>query len=293
MRRVAVLLMVLLMPTTVAAQIEVAVDAAYDHDFVWRGLTRVSRPTFQPSIAVAHKTPRLMLSAGGWALIEPWTARADELTLAGRDAALGQVDVWAQADYRLRFFSATIDATGGWTRYTFHGAAADGGLTSDWNSSELYLGLRMLGLRELYAVLGLPPNLPIGIESSVAVDLGPVGGTHLEAGLIAELPVFFIGEPFGAATMRLTSSWSWNQEVLPDEPGYYQGEGATHLALSAGLTPFFSIGGASTTLHLGGTLQLGFDEATRRRGLGPDDRSRLIGWIDVAFSVLFPMRRTE
>jgi len=292
-RRVFLSFMTLLMPATAAAQMEAAVDVGYDHDFVWRGLTRVTRPTFQPSVALAWKAPRLMVSAGSWALIEPWTPRAGELTLAGRDAAVGEVDVWAQADYRLRFFSANIDATGGWIGYTFHGSAGDGGLTSDWNTSELYLGLRLLGLRELYAVLGLPPDLPLGIESSVAVDLGPLGGTHLDAGLIAELPVFFIGEPFGAATMRLTSGWSWNQEALPDEPGYYAGEGITHLALSAGLTPFFSIGGASTTLQLGGTLQLGFDEAARRRGLGPDDRSRLIGWIDVALSVLLPLRRTE
>jgi hypothetical protein len=283
----------LLIPATAAAQIEAAVDVGYDHDFVWRGLTRVTRPTFQPSIVLARKTPQLMLSAGAWGLIEPWTPRADDLTLAGRDATLGELDVWAQADYRLRFFSATIDATAGGIRYTFHGNAQDGGLTKDWNTSELYVGLRLLGLRELYAVIGLPPELPIGIESSLAVDLGPVGGVHLDAGLIAELPVFFVGEPLGAATMRLTSGWSWNQEALPDERGYYDGEGPTHLALSAGLTPLFEVGGASTTLHVGGTVQLGFDEATRRRGVRPDDRARVIGWIDIALSVLFPLRRTE
>jgi hypothetical protein len=290
MMRLTVPLLALLVAAPAAAQLEAALDIGYGHDHVWRGITRVSRPTFQPAASLAWKAPRLMVSAGGWALLEPWSPRADDLTLAGRDATLAEIDAWAQADYRLQFFSATIDATAGWIGYMFHGSGERGGVTDDWNTSEIYLGLRLVGLRELYAVIGLPPELPLGLETSVAFDLGPVGGTHLTTGLVAELPVFFVGDPLGAATFRLWSGWSWNQQPSAGEPGYFAGAGITHVALSAGLTPFFRFGTIPATVHLAGTVQYGIDEATRRRGLGPDDMSRVRGFIDVTFSVLFPLR---
>jgi hypothetical protein len=274
-----------------AAQMEAAIDVAYDHDFVWRGLTRVSRPAFQPAVAVAWKSPSLLVSAGSWALLEPWQPHADDLTLAGRDGGLGQVDVWAEAAYRLRILSLVLDARGGWTRYTYH-ADTDDGIASDRNTSELYLGLSLAGLRQLYTVLGLP-DLPVGVEASAAFDVGDIGGTYLETGLVAELPILFVGEPLGATVVRLTTGWSWNQELGAPEGGYYAGEGLTHVTLAGGVTPFLHVGPVPTTLHLGGTVQYGVDEATRRRGFGPEDRSRWIGWIDVTFSVLFPLRRVE
>lgn len=293
MTRAACVLLLLLVPASATAQVEGALELGYDHDHAWRGLTRVTRPSFQPSAALAWKGRALMVSAGAWSLLEPFTARAGDRTIAGTDATLGEIDYWAQAAYRLRILSITADATAGWTGYTYHGDAAAGGLDDDWNTSELYLGVRLQGLRELYTMVGLPPSLPIGFESNVAVDLGPVGGTHLDAGLIADLPFFFVGEPLGAATVSLVSNWSWNQESGGSDPGYYAGEGFTHATFSAGLTPLFNVKGVPATLHLGGTVQLNNDEATRRRRLDPDSKARWKAWIDATLSLLIPLRRIE
>lgn len=281
-------------PGPLAAQIEGAIDLGYSHAYVWRGLTRVTRPTIQPGVAIAWKTPRLMLSVGGWALLEPWQPDPDHLTQAGRDNALGELDAWVQGDYRLRFFSAVIDLHAGWIRYTFHADGDQGGLTDERDTDEAYVGLRLSGLREVYTLLGLPPDLPVGVAASAAFDLGPVGGTYLETALTAELPVLFIGEPLGSVRGRLSGGWSINQEVDPasGEPGRYDGEGSTHVALSLGTTPFFQPGGIPVTIDLLGTLQLGIDPATRVRGLGPDDEARVTARIDATASLLLPLRRT-
>jgi hypothetical protein len=272
-----------------AAQIEAALDLAYTHDFVWRGLTRVSRPSVQPAFAVGWKTPSLLVSGGVWALMEPWRARPGDLSLAGEDTRWGEADLWLQGDYVVRILSFNIETRAGLVRYTFPGSDPNRSLSTD--HSELYAGLRITGLENLYSVIGLPADLPVGIEAGTAFDLGGVGGTYLEAGLVADLPVLFIGEPLGSVDLRLTSAWSWNQEASAPEGGYYEGEGLTHMTLAAGVTPFFHLGPVPATLHLGGTVQYNVDAATRIRGPLADDRSRWIGWMDVTVSMLFPLRR--
>lgn len=290
---VALGLVLLAAPFAAVAQVQAAVDLGYSHDHVWRGLTRVTRSSFQSAVAVAWKSERVMVSAGGWALLEPWQPGPDQLTVAGRDATLGELDAWVEGGYRLRLFSALLDLRAGWTLYTFHGDAAQAGLGDELDTSEAYVGLSLSQPRELYTILGLPPGLPIGLEAVAAFDLGPVGGTYLETGLRADLPVLFIGEPLGSVVARVASGWSINQESDPSspEPGWYTGEGITHVALSLGATPFFQPGGVPLTLHVVGTLQAGVDGATRRRGLGVADEATVTARIDVTLSFLFPLRR--
>ncbi len=287
----------LLVPSASAAQVEGAIDLGFSTDYVWRGLTRVSRATVQPALALAWKGPALMISAGGWALVEPWRPGAGDLTLAGQDGGLAEVDVWTEGDYRLRLASAVIDLRGGWTRYTFHGDPASGGLGDARDASELFLGARLSGLGQLYTIVGLPSDLPIGVDASAAFDLGPVGGTYVETALVSRLPVLFVGEPLGSLVARLAAGWSWNQDPegtggTDPEPARYEGEGLTHVQLSLGATPFFQPAGIPMTLHLDGTVQLGIDGATRRRGPDPGDEARVTARLDVALSILYPLRRT-
>ena len=299
-------LVLLAAPSAAVGQVQAAVDLGYSHDHVWRGLTRVTRPSFEPAVAVAWKGERVMVSAGGWALLEPWEPDPDHLTVAGRDAALGEADAWVEGGYRLRLFSALLDLRAGWTLYTFHGDAAEAGpvevlpstcdggeqpVPEELDTSEAYVGVTIARPRELYTILGLPPDLPIGFDALAAFDLGPVGGTYLETGLRADLPVLFIGEPLGSVVARLISGWSINQASAEAEPGWYAGEGLTHVALSLGATPFFQPGGVPLTIHAVGTLQAGVDAATRRRGPGPDDEATVTARIDVTLSFLFPLRR--
>lgn len=288
---VALGLVFLATPSAAVGQVQAAVDLGYSHDHVWRGLTRVTRPSFQSAVAVAWKNEQVMVSAGGWALLEPWQPEPDHLTVAGRDAALGEADAWVEGGYRLRLFSAILDLRAGWTLYTFHGDAAEAGLSAELDTREAYLAFTLAQPRELYTILGLPPDLPIGFDALAAFDLGPVGGTYLETGLRADLPVLFIGEPLGSVVARLISGWSINQESDGAEPGWYAGEGLTHVALSLGATPFFQPGGVPLTVHAVGTLQVGVDAATRRRGVGPDDEATVTARIDITLSFLFPLRR--
>lgn len=295
MKRIALALVLpWLIPSAppLSAQLEGGLDLGFDHTFVWRGLTRVSRPTLQPAVVVAWKTPRLLLSAGGWALLEPWRPRADDLSLAG-DELLGELDLWAEARYRLQLLASPADLTAGVVRYRFPGDPTAGALIPHGTATEAYAGLHLTSLPRLYGALGLPQDLPLGVAATAAFDLGGVGGTYLEAGLVAELPVLFVGEPLGATTVRLTSGWSWHQQTASPEGGYYEGEGLTHLALGAGVSPFLHIGPVPATIELAGTVQYGVDEATQRHGLGPDDASRWRAWVHVTLSLLYPLRRQQ
>lgn len=277
-------------PTPAQAQALLAADLSFRPTFLWRGLTRISSPSLQPSVSLGFQRESWMLTAGTWTALEPFGPAETERSLVGRGGGLaGETDVWLQYDRRVRFF-ATFDLALGWTAYRFHGDPLGGGVGEDWNTSELYLRLKASELREVLLSIGLPAEMPVAVDLSTWADLGPVGGAYSELALEAELPVLFTGEPFGAAIVRAASGLSWGQSIeAPGDIGYYDGSGITHLDFSLAATPVVRLGGMPLTLYLAGHLQVGIDERTILRGTGPDDRDRVIPWLDLTASVLLPL----
>lgn len=295
-------------PTELEAQVVGAADLTFRPTFIWRGLTRISSPSLQPAVSLGLQRESWMLTAGAWAALEPFDAGATEQTLVGRDAGLaGELDYWLQYDRRFRFLG-TFDFAVGWIAYTFRGDPLEGGVGDDFNTSELYMRLEASELRELWLTLGLP-DVPVAVELSTWKDLGPVGGVYSEPALEAELPVLFTGEPFGALIARAAAGLSWGQTI--DAPGdvgdasggisycastgacsvgYYDGSGFTHLDFSLGATPFVRLGSVPLTLYLAGHLQVGLDERTIVRSGAPEDRDRIVSWLDVTVSALLPVR---
>jgi hypothetical protein len=265
----------------------VGTDIAFRTDFIWRGLTRVSRTSFQPSLFLGLKRPSWIVTAGAWSSIEPFDPDPTDFGNAGADdGAIGEVDLWAQLDWRFRSF-ATIDLTLGFTAYTFHGDATQGGRGSEWDTSELYIKGRLPNL-------SLSGELPLALELSVWKDVGPIEGGYSEAVVEVDLPVLPLGEPLSSVIVRLVSGWSFGQQHRPGSSrGYYDGNGPTHLDFSLAPVLFFRLGTAGLTLHSAVHLQVGFDKATLQRGLEPDDRSRVFPWWELTISVLEPLRPAE
>lgn len=280
------------LPAPAEAQVIVAADLSFRPTLLWRGLTRISSPSLQPSVSLGLQRESWMLTAGTWTALEPFGPDETERSLAGRGGGLaGETDFWLQYDRRVRFF-ATFDLAVGWTAYRFHGEPLGGGVGDAWNTSELYLRVEASELRELLLSIGLPSEVPVAVDLSTWADLGPVGGAYSELALEAELPVLFTGEPFGAAIVRAVSGLSWRQSIdAPGEVGYYDGSGITHLDFSLAATPAIRLGEMPITLYLAGHLQVGIDERTILRGTGPDDRDRVVPWLDITGSVLVPLSR--
>ena len=280
-------------PSMAKAQVMGGADFGIQQPFIWRGLTRSNQASFQPSGFLGYKGESLVVTGGAWASIEPFSPEPGDFTNVGLDGgALGEVDYWGQIDWRLVKL-VTLDVSAGWTGYTFHGDSARGGRGGEWNTSELYVKFRITKPAPLLTLARVPRDLLLGLELSLWKDIGAVGGAYTELVLDADFPILPLGEPLNSFILRLVSGWSFNQEDVPGvERGYYDGNGPTHLDFSVAPVLFFPLGGAGLTAYLAGHLQVGFDEATRRTGFLPDDRSTVRLWWQLTFSLLGPLRRT-
>ncbi len=270
----------------------IGADVTAQTDYIWRGLTRSNRSSFQPSVVVGYKDAANVVSVGAWASVEPFRPGVGDISNVGTSGEeLGEVDVWVQWDRRIQIL-VTLDLSAGWTAYTFQGHTSSGGRGNEWNTNEAYLRARLSHAQPVLTALGLPRKPPLAFEASVWKDLGPIGGIYSEIAVEADLPILPLGEPLSSLLVRGAVGLSHNQRYVPGtELGHYNGNGATHVELSGATTISAPLGRVQLTIYPAGHLQVGIDDVTLRRGLAPGDRSRVFVWWSLTVSLLYPMRR--
>jgi hypothetical protein len=187
------------------------------------------------------------------------------------ERGIGEADYWGEVSAEL----GEVELAAGLLRYTFHGDAALGGLSSGANTTELFARFDARGVT-------FSPSL------AAWVDLEDVRGTYLELRLAAPL----LGWPYqppGFITLDAELGISLGQG--PDARGAsranFGGDGPTHLQLGVsalkGLMP-----GIDLSVGLRG--QVGFDDSVR---VGADGQSRRFkGWITVG-TVIRPIPRRD
>jgi hypothetical protein len=197
--------------------------------YVWRGVTQTNRPVAEPAITLSVPSGRLSLSAGGWANLD--LGRYDDasrhLSQSGGGASfdLSEVDPWAEGS--LSVGRATLAA--GVVGYLYPNPV---GATSAGNTWEAY------------GSVGL--DLPLAPEIALYYDVDQVRGAYVEAGLSHRLAL----GARGALELGAVAGLSAGQGKGAGEIANFDGEGFTHLDLSAGVP--FSTGAwtVAPVLHL-------------------------------------------
>lgn len=241
------------------AQLVIGADAAYSTRYVWRGVTRTSRPVLQPDVYLAFAHDDAFLTAGVWASFELVRADESDLSDSGRgERGLGELDYWVEYARRLR----PIEFALGWTRYMYEGDAERGGRGSELNTSEIYGRLQLV-------------TLPLKPKLAVWYDVEDVKGAYIETGLDVRVPLLPLRlGPLRSIHLSGLAGWSAGQESNEDEPSegaYFADPGFTHLDLSLWAS-FVVINGLSMApaFH----FQVNRDESTRRTSLEAADADR-------------------
>lgn len=227
--RVAALLA--FVPTLCSAQITVGVDLAWRSQSLWRGLERTSRTVVQPAAFAGWTTERWSVAGGIWSSLEPFDPRGDDATVAG-EPGLGEVDYWLQGTVRRdRYTSLTVGAIA----YGFRARSDSRGLSSEWNTRELYLRV------EARALAGLEHELTLW------QDVSRVRGTFAEYTVRRALPLFPVVLP-PTVVVAGTAGWSANERAMATEAGWFTRDGWRYADLSLGTTPVVSLGGTRAAI---------------------------------------------
>jgi hypothetical protein len=218
---------------------------------LWHGLTRVSGLGVTSQAQVGTRAPFGSLAIGA---LETWDlcqCLGKVRLLGGPRRGPGELDLWGE--YRLGTGDLALSA--GAVRYIFHGRSGEGGIGSEWNSTEVYFTAEV---QQVY----LSPRV------SAWVDLGPVRGTYLELG--GSLPLLgWPYPPFHEIYLDGEVGFSVSQGPNPERPAQlarFRRNGITHAKLKLGADLMRR---RYTTFPVGIELQANFDEAVRRPRSGP------------------------
>jgi hypothetical protein len=218
---------------------------------LWHGLTRVSGLAATSQVQVGTRAPFGSLAVGAFETWDLCQCLGKVRLLGGSKRGPGELDLWGE--YRVGTGDFALSA--GAVRYIFHGRTRDGGIGSEWNSTELYLTAEV---QQVY----LSPRV------SAWVDLGPVRGTYLELG--GSLPLLgWPYPPFHEIYLDGEIGFSVSQGPNPDQPAQlarFKSNSVTHARLKLGADLMRR---RHMSFPVGIELQANFDEAVRRPRSGP------------------------
>ncbi len=251
------------------AQVTTGADLGFATDYVWRGISRTTKPVIQPGLYIGIARSDAYLAIGSWASVEPYTADSLDLSDTGLGrSGIGEVDVWAEASNRF----GSVDLSIGWIGYFFKDSAGEGGRDSRHNANELY------GRAQVSAG-------PLTPKLVAWYDLDYTHGTYLEGSIDLGVPLL----PLRLAALRslhLTAlgGWSIGQEAdesNPSQGAHFDEAGLTHVDLSAWssfvVANDWSIAAA---FH----FQINADPATKRTRGGLDTDSDTKMWFTIIAS---------
>lgn len=261
-----VMLLLLGLPATAAAQLTVSGAATVADRYVWRGVTRVNGWVLQPAAELAATAGPATVTAGVWANVELSRTGAGDLGDRGAERrGLGELDV----EFSAGAGAGPLGLSAGWVHYTYRGDPAVGGRGPSQNTSELFASVAWRSSR-------------VAPELTVFHDIGGLRGTYVEAS--ATLPVFASPEPLPAAVISLRPTAAWSAGPGPDR-------GLTHVDLP--LTLDFQLSGAALEPGVAVRLhtQWNRDAATRvTDAAGGSARIKVWGELTVS-AAAFPDRR--
>ena len=250
-------------------QTEFGVDVDLFSAYVWRGLSLTNKPVLEPGVWVAVPAGNASITVGGWANIDLGTYDDPNDDIAeggGTSFNLSEFDPYAEVSFPLG--RATL--TGGVTGYIYpndEDAPNDVGLlTSDANTVEIY------------GKLGF--DSPFSPELSIYYDVDKIKGAYIEAGASYSLAASEkVSIDFGALA-GFSAGQGIPGDVTSDESAKFDGDGFTHLDLSAGVP--FSAGAVSITpvLH----FQINGDEFTKFTSPTDDSDVKLWGGVSLSWA---------
>jgi hypothetical protein len=252
-----ILLILLAGTSTAAAQARFEAQSALSNRYVWRGITRTAKWSFQPQLAAGWTRWGIAFDGGVSGVLELGHGdfgERSEVGVGGGD--LGEVNYWLGATV----YDGPTAIQAGVIRYTYHGRASTGGIGSGSNTTELWASIDLR--QEQFA-----PRL------DAYLDVARVHGLYLNAS--AAVPVIaFPMPPYPMLYVEGDIGLNVGQEVHPGVPGsgYFDDTGVTH-ARAAFRLPVYQQHGA--TFALAYIAQLGFDRATRAGIAGDPGRGRL------------------
>jgi len=255
----------LMVPQPADAQFGAGADVVVRSRYVWRGITRTTKPVVQPSALVAWLPRGWTITTGVWASVEPIRPGAADLTGAGTDGGTGEVDYWIEAHTRVRRF----DVRAGHIRYDLRHEQTVVGPGSGIETGEVYTG-----------VLFLPGRLT-GFGATLYWDYDVVDGVFATVDGFQHVPLVQAGNWIITLTPRIEAGVSMGQAIDPETgaPGYFVDNG---LAYVSGTTAIFA-NEQRWSLHVSTSLQYNHDEATRVNRLDGNKR-KTKAWIDAGVS---------
>jgi hypothetical protein len=247
------------------------VDVAFSRPYVWRGVTLASRGTVQPAAWAALDWRGNEIAGGAWAAVEPWRARDEDVTGAGRNGdRLAETNYWLQNTRRF----GGIDVTLGAIAYRHHGDAAAGGTGPGADATELYL--------RLWPVWEAAP-----VEPRIAVyrALEREGASYVDLSLSRSVPILpFFFPPDLIGDVLLSASTAASFPSAPARGVHLEGtstrRGISHVALSAAGTVVIS---GPVYAHFGLHGQRNLTAETRR--VTARREADWKGWFEAGLSI--------
>ncbi|MEO7987280.1 MAG: TorF family putative porin, partial [Gemmatimonadales bacterium] len=222
---------------------EVGADLGLFSSYVWRGLSLTNKPVAEPDLYVSFPAGKASVTVGGWANIDlgKYDDLDHDISESGGLSAFNFAEFDPYAEIAFTVGKATL--TGGATAYIYPnkvGSATNvndfGLLTSESNTVEIYGRLEV--------------DAPLSPALSIYYDVDKIKGAYIEGSISHSLVLSEkVGLDLGALA-GFSAGQGINDDPNSDESSNFDGDGFTHLDLSAGLP--ITAGAVSITpaLHL-------------------------------------------
>ncbi len=247
----------------VAAQAELGITGSFYSAYVWRGLSLVNKPVFEPDINLSFPLGAASLTVGGWSNIElgAYDGSNDISQGGGRSLNLSEFDPYAEIGFSAGKAALTLGGVG----YIYPNDAP--GVTTDANTWEVY------GKVDL--------DVPFSPGIAAYYDIDQVKGLYLEGTLSKDIP---LGPK--ALSIGAVAGWSVSQgpnSSKPDEVANFSDDGFTHLDLSASME--FAAGPLSITptIH----VVVAGDEFVKFTKLNSQSDAKLWGGVSIGWGKTF------
>jgi hypothetical protein len=198
-------------------------------------LSLTNKPVFQPAVYLSIPAGNASVTLGGWANIDlgKYDDLNDDIGESGGSSSFNFAEFDPYAEVSFPVGKATL--TGGATAYIYPNDANApndfGLLTSDANTVEIY------------GKLGL--DVPLSPELSIYYDVDKIKGAYFEAGVSHSLAASEKVSIDLGAIAGFSAGQGVPDDPLSDESSNFEGDGFTHLDLSAGVP--FTAGAVSIT----------------------------------------------
>jgi len=255
--------LVLIRPHSLSAQFAFSADATFSTRYVWRGITRTTKPVVQPSALIAWVPAGWTVTTGVWASVEPFHPAADDLTDA-RDAGFGEIDYWIEAHTRFRGLDVRF-----------------GHIWYDPRGERITVGPGIVETAELYAGLLLLPSRLGGLGANVYWDYDEVDGVFVTLEAFRHVPLVQAGDWIFTITPKAEAGISAGEafDNSSGAAGYYVDDGLAYVNTMLGL---FAQQQTWST-YIAGTVQYNGDRATRLTRPGGDSRKSK-AWFELGVS---------